>query len=185
MAASVPGIGLAEANSRRAASGDPLGTGGRAGPEAWCSRCGRLRNRRASSSTSRKAWSRQARAIRSSRSPCSPVVEVDPMPGGALAAVRPGETDHQAAARRVVDVADAPGVPLAPAVGEVFAAHGLGVLREAAGQLGGGPHVTRPPARRSAAADSAPSALASTSAPRSSVGTNILSFQAMISWKRP
>ena len=67
-----PGIGLAEANRRRAASGDPLGTGGRAGPEPWYSRSGRLRNRRASSSTSRKASSRQVRAIRSSRSPCSP-----------------------------------------------------------------------------------------------------------------
>ena len=45
------------------------------GAAAWCSGCGRLRNRRASSSTSRNAWRRQVRAITSSRSPCSPVAK--------------------------------------------------------------------------------------------------------------
>ena len=68
---------------RRTAAAPPRAT--RSGPavvlarSAWCSRCGRLRNRRASSSTSRKVWSRQVRAIRSSRSPCSPMREVDLM----------------------------------------------------------------------------------------------------------
>ena len=147
---------------RRTAAAPPRAI--RSGPvvvlasEPWYCCCGRLRNRRASSSTSRKVWSRQVWAIRSSRSPCSPRSKVDPMPGSARAAVRPGQPHHEAAARRVVHVADAPCVAFAAAIREVFAAHRLGVLREAAGQLGGGSHVTRPPARRSAAADSAPSA---------------------------
>jgi len=77
----VPWIGFAEANSRRAASGDPPGAGGglRVRPAS-----GRLRNRRASSATSRKSSSRRLRAIRSSRSPCSPAAKSVHLPARPL-----------------------------------------------------------------------------------------------------
>jgi hypothetical protein len=51
--------------------------------------------------------------------------EINPAPASALAAVRPGEPHHQAAARGVVDVADAPCVPFAATIREVFATHRL------------------------------------------------------------
>src|SRR6266480_2062217 len=62
---------------------------------------------------------------------------VRPFSGGTLAAVWPCETDEQAAAWRVGDVADDPVATPAAAVGEVMAAHRLGTTREAARQVGG------------------------------------------------
>ena len=62
---------------------------------------------------------------------------VSPFAGGALAAVRTVEPDEQAAPRRVGNVADQPIAALAMAVGEIVAAHRLGIARETVGQIGG------------------------------------------------
>ena len=65
--------------------------------------------------------------------------EIDPLAGHTARAVH--EPHHETAPRRVLDVADAPGRPFAPAVGEVLAAHGFRVLCQAARKIGGGlPH---------------------------------------------
>jgi hypothetical protein len=60
---------------------------------------------------------------------------VGPFSAGAFAGFRPDQADVEAATWRVGDVADDPVVALAAAVGEVMAAHRLGILREAAGDL--------------------------------------------------
>ena len=57
---------------------------------------------------------------------------VSPFAGGALSAVRACEANEQAAARRVGNVADDPLATPAAAVGEVMAAHRLGITRETA-----------------------------------------------------
>ena len=62
---------------------------------------------------------------------------VGPFAGGALAALRPAQADEQAAARRVRDIADQPVAALAAAVGEIMAAHRLGIAREPVRQFGG------------------------------------------------
>jgi len=55
---------------------------------------------------------------------------IGPMAGRAGSGLRPGEPNIEAAAGRVVDVADDPVAALAAAVGEIIAAHGLGMARE-------------------------------------------------------
>lgn len=60
-----------------------------------------------------------------------------PFAGSALAAVRPLQANEQAAAGRVRDIADQPVAALAATVGEVVAAHRLGITRETVGQCGG------------------------------------------------
>jgi len=55
---------------------------------------------------------------------------VSPFAGGALSAVRSCEANEQAAAWRVGNVADDPIATAAAAVGEVAAAHRLGITRE-------------------------------------------------------
>ena len=55
---------------------------------------------------------------------------VGPFAGGALAALGPAQADEQAAARRVCDIADQPVAALSAAVGEVAAAHSLGLACE-------------------------------------------------------
>ena len=86
---------------------------------------------------------------------------VGPFAGGALAAVRPAQPDEQAAARRVGDVADQPVAAFAMAVGEIVAAHRLGIARETVGQVGGvrrhGDRLTPPPDPRCGRAGSVPS----------------------------
>ena len=62
---------------------------------------------------------------------------ISPFAGGAFPAVRSNEANEQAAAGRVPDVADDPVATPAVAVGEVMAAHDLGITREAARQVGG------------------------------------------------
>jgi hypothetical protein len=62
---------------------------------------------------------------------------VSPLAGGALAAVRPLEPDEQAAPRRVRNITDQPVSPLAAAVGEIVAAHRLGIARETVSEIGG------------------------------------------------
>src|SRR5712672_1882864 len=61
---------------------------------------------------------------------------IGPLTGGAGTELRPVQTNIEAAARRVKDVADNPVAALAATVGEVVAAHGLGLTREAACQIG-------------------------------------------------
>jgi hypothetical protein len=62
---------------------------------------------------------------------------VGPFAGGALPAVRSCEANKQATARRIGDIANDPVATLATSVGEVAAAHRLGITREAARQIGG------------------------------------------------
>ncbi len=63
---------------------------------------------------------------------------VRPLAGCTLAAVRSAQADEEAAARSVGDIADQPVSAFAMAVGEIMAAHRLGIARETAGQVGGG-----------------------------------------------
>ena len=62
---------------------------------------------------------------------------IGPFAGGAGADVGAVKPDIEAAARRVHDVAGDPVMAAAASVGEIVAAHGLGVAREAARQIGG------------------------------------------------
>ena len=66
---------------------------------------------------------------------------VGPFAGGALAGFRPVQPDEHGAARRVADVADQPVAALAAAVGEIVAAHRLGLARETVRQIG---RIARP-----------------------------------------
>src|SRR5581483_1166776 len=61
---------------------------------------------------------------------------VDPSPCGASATI--AELHAQAAARRVVDIADAPRAPLATAVREIVAGHVFGPSAKTAREIGGG-----------------------------------------------
>src|SRR5579871_4972905 len=60
---------------------------------------------------------------------------VGPFAGGAFAAVGTAQTHEEAAAGRVGDIADQPVTALAMAVGEVVAAHRLGITRETMSQI--------------------------------------------------
>ena len=82
---------------------------------------------------------------------------VGPFAGRALAGFRSFQPDEHRAAGRVADVADQPVAAFAAAVGEIVAAHRLGIARETVRQFGGVTDmVMPPPARRCARADSAP-----------------------------
>jgi hypothetical protein len=69
---------------------------------------------------------------------------IGPFAGRTRAGIGSGKPHIEAAARRVHDIADNPITPLAMPVREVMTAHGLGVAREAARQLGGADHGTSP-----------------------------------------
>ncbi len=62
---------------------------------------------------------------------------VRPFASGALASLRSSQPDKKGAPRRVVDIADQPVAALPAAVGEVVAAHRLGIARETVRQIGG------------------------------------------------
>ena len=62
--------------------------------------------------------------------------EVGPLAGNTAAAVH--EPDHETAPRRVLNVPHAPSMPFAAAVGEILPADGLGIVRKAAREIGGG-----------------------------------------------
>ena len=70
---------------------------------------------------------------------------VGPFAGGALAGFRSCQPDEHGAAGRVPDVADQPVAALAATVGEIVAAHRLGIARETVRQFGG---VERASSRR-------------------------------------
>ena len=73
---------------------------------------------------------------------------VGPFAGGALAGFRSLEPHEQGAAGRVADIADQPVAALAAAVGEIVAAHRLGIARETVRQFGGvAARITPPPVR--------------------------------------
>ena len=134
----VPAIGCDMANSRRADSGDPIGAGGRRLLRSdGGSVRGRLRKDRASSSTSRQTLQLAIQSDEVEQIAMLAGGGISPFAGGAFPAVRSNEADEQAAAGRVPDVADQPVATPAAAVGEIMAAHGLGITREAARQVGG------------------------------------------------
>ena len=60
---------------------------------------------------------------------------VGPFAGGAFAGFRTAQPDEHRAARRVLDVADQPVAALAATVGEIMAAHRLGLARETVRQF--------------------------------------------------
>ena len=62
---------------------------------------------------------------------------VGPFAGRALAGFRSFQPDEQGAAGRIPHVADQPVAALAAAVGEIVAAHRLGIARETVRQFGG------------------------------------------------
>ncbi len=61
---------------------------------------------------------------------------VRPFASRTLARLRPAQPDEEGAPWRIVDVANQPVAALPPAVGEVAAAHRLGIAREAVRQIG-------------------------------------------------
>ena len=69
---------------------------------------------------------------------------IGPMPGGAGTGFRSAEPDEHRPAGRIANVAHRPVAALAPPVGQVMAAHRLGITREAARQFGSvaGHHAT-------------------------------------------
>ena len=62
---------------------------------------------------------------------------IGPFAGGAGTVIRPGETDIEAAAGRIADIADRPIAAMAAAIREIISAHGLGMTRESLRQNGG------------------------------------------------
>ncbi len=62
---------------------------------------------------------------------------VGPFAGRTLARLRPAQPDEEGAPWCVADIADQPVAAFSPAVGEVVAAHRLGITREAVRQIGG------------------------------------------------
>jgi hypothetical protein len=61
---------------------------------------------------------------------------IRPLAGSAFAGIGAAQADEQTAAGRISHIADEPVAAFAPAIGEIVAAHRLGILRETAGQLG-------------------------------------------------
>ena len=110
---------------------------------------------------------------------------VGPFAGGAATGFRPLEPDEHGAPRCIAHVADEPIAALAPSIGEIMAAHRLGLARETVRQLGSVARhhaASRSPMRSTGKRSST---FPSTPMPLASVGTNMRSFQEMISWKRP
>ena len=62
---------------------------------------------------------------------------VRPLAGGTLAGFPPVQSDEEGATWRIADIADQPVAALPPAIGEVVAAHRLGIARETVRQIGG------------------------------------------------
>ena len=62
---------------------------------------------------------------------------VRPFASSALARFRSSQSHEKRAPWRVADIADQPVAALPPAVGEVMAAHRLGIARETVRQIGG------------------------------------------------
>jgi hypothetical protein len=130
-------MGCDIANSRRADSVDPTGAGGhRLLQSDGGTVRGRLRKDRASSSTSHRRSNPRFREMRSIRSPCWPVAASVHLPAAPFPLSGPVRRTNRLRPG-VPDVADDPVATPAAAVGEVMAAHRLGITREAARQVGG------------------------------------------------
>ena len=111
---------------------------------------------------------------------------VRPFPGRTFARLRPLQPDEEGAPWCIADIADQPVAAFSPAVGEIMAAHRLGIARETVCQIGGlmahGYAAARSAMRSSG---NRSSNFARMPVPVASVGTNMRSFQEMISWNRP
>src|SRR6185437_610848 len=108
---------------------------------------------------------------------------VGPFAGRSLRRLR--QPDEHGASRCIADVTDQPVAAFASPVGEVVAAHRLGLARETVRQCGSVARhhaASRSPMRSTGERSST---FPSTPMPLASVGTNMRSFQEMISWKRP
>lgn len=112
---------------------------------------------------------------------------VGPLAGRSLRRVP--EPDEHRTARRVANITDLPVLARAPSVREVVPAHRLGMFAESVGEFGGivAWHHRHHAVSRSLtrATGQRPSTRSSTAMPPVSIGTNILSFHEMISWKSP
>ncbi len=111
---------------------------------------------------------------------------VGPFAGSTLAGFWSVQPYEEGAPWCIADIADQPVAAFSPAVGEIMAAHRLGIARETVRQIGG-LMVHGYAAARSAMRSSGnrSSNFARMAAPVASVGTNMRSFQEMISWNRP
>ena len=98
---------------------------------------GRLRKSRASSATSRKSTRPQLSRMTSRRSPCSPVAASVHLPAAPLPDSGPFSRTNIERPGVFLHVADQPVAALAAAVGEIMAAHRLGIARETVRQFGG------------------------------------------------
>ncbi len=111
---------------------------------------------------------------------------VRPFASRTLASLRPMQPDEEGAPWRVADIANQPVAAFSPAVGEVVATYRLGIARETVRQIGGlmahGYAAARSAMRSSGYRSSN---FARMAVPVVSVGTNMRSFQEMISWNRP
>ena len=116
---------------------------------------------------------------------------IGPFAGGARTIIGAVQPDIKTAARRVLDIADDPVAARTTSVGEIVAAHGLGIARETARQIGGELITDHLAIRRQRGHWRASSGWRSRSAariagPRSSAaGTKSRRRQAMISEIRP
>ena len=114
---------------------------------------------------------------------------IRPMPGCAGTVIWTLQPDIEALSRRVLNIADDPVAARAVSFGKIVAAHGLGIAREAARQIGGADHGAsrgQAAARALARRRGWRSKIAPSIGPRSSaVGTKSRRRQAMISEARP
>ena len=109
---------------------------------------------------------------------------IGPFAGGPLRRVL--KTHEHRAARRIVDVADQPVAALAPAVGEIVTAHRLGLAREAVRQFGSiAGHSRGLPFSDALDSVVVEHPRQDLDAVEHLMGTNMRSFQEMISAKRP
>ena len=147
-------------------------------------RSGSRRNTRASAMASRQSLKPLLSRMRSSRSPYSAVAEFGPAPGSFA-----DKFDEQAPAPRAGGIADNPVAARAPSVRKIGAAHGFGLLAEAAGEFGCGAHgrPTRFPQRqpRQPAGSAGTAATAFPRRSRRRAARKSRKRQAMISLKKP
>ena len=135
---SVPAIGCDMANRRRAASGDPIGAGDRAAFRRGL-RVGPRQAEEASGLVGDIVEIDKAAAFADDVEQIAMLAcgGVGPFAGGALAGFRPLSRTNIERPGVLRDVADQPIAAFAAAVGEIMAAHRLGLAREAARQFGG------------------------------------------------
>ena len=182
------------ANRRRAASDDPLaqagGVAGCAGDDDGVGR-GRARKLRASSHGVDEAIEIAVEADQIKQIAMFAGRRIGPFAGRTRSVIGSLQSHIEAAARRVHDVADQPVTARTASIGEVVTAHGLGIAREAAREIGGSLIIGSSRDHAAARVLARSSGWRSRSAariagPRSAaIGTNSRKRQAMISEVRP